>query len=57
MEHTDNKTDLAKIIRERRAVKKGYNNKEVKEETIRELLEDAVYAPTTACVNLGDLFS
>ncbi|APC46999.1 nitroreductase family protein [Virgibacillus halodenitrificans] len=46
MEHTDNKTDLAKIIRERRAVKKGYNNKEVKEETIRELLEDAVYAPT-----------
>jgi len=37
---------LATIIREHRAVKKGYNNKEVTEETVRELLENAIWAPT-----------
>lgn len=39
------KSDLVKIIRERRAIKKGYSNKEVKEELIVELLEDAAWAP------------
>src|SRR5699024_7704364 len=29
-----------------RAVKKGYNNKEVTEEAVLELLEDAIWAPT-----------
>lgn len=37
---------LASIIRERRAIKKGYNNKEVTEETVRALLQDARWAPT-----------
>jgi len=46
MELTKNQTDLAQIIRERRAVKKGYNDKEVTEETVLELLEDAIWAPT-----------
>lgn len=46
MELTKNQTDLAQIIRERRAVKKGYNDKEVTEEAVLELLEDAVWAPT-----------
>lgn len=40
------KSNLARIIRERRSVKKGYNNKEVTEETVLELLEDAIWAPT-----------
>lgn len=40
------KTNLASVIRERRAVKKGYNNNEVTEETVRALLEDALWAPT-----------
>lgn len=40
------KTTLANIIRERRSIKKGYNNKVVKEETIVDLLEDAIWAPT-----------
>jgi nitroreductase len=40
------KADLAEIIRERRSIKKGYNNKIVSEETITELLEDAIWAPT-----------
>lgn len=40
------KTALAKIIRERRAVKKNYIDKEVTEEKVRELLEDAIWAPT-----------
>ncbi|HLS20629.1 MAG TPA: nitroreductase [Bacillota bacterium] len=40
------KSQLAKIIRERRAVKKGYINKEVTEEVVKELLEDAIWAPT-----------
>lgn len=46
MEHTKQQTELAKIIRERRAVKKGYNNKRVTEEAVLELLEDAIWAPT-----------
>ncbi|MGI8315257.1 nitroreductase family protein [Halobacillus mangrovi] len=44
MEHT--KTDLARIIRERRSVKSGYLDREVPEDLIKELLEDASYAPT-----------
>lgn len=40
------RTPLAKIIRERRAVKKDYNQKEVTEEIVLELLEDAIWAPT-----------
>ncbi|MEN2768813.1 nitroreductase family protein [Ornithinibacillus xuwenensis] len=39
-------TDLATIIRERRSIKKGYNSQPVSEETILELLEDAIWAPT-----------
>ncbi|HAM81554.1 nitroreductase family protein [Ornithinibacillus bavariensis] len=39
-------TQLAKLIRERRSIKKGYNNQAVSEELIIELLEDAVWAPT-----------
>ncbi|MGJ9459507.1 nitroreductase family protein [Oceanobacillus sp. CF4.6] len=39
------KSELARIIRERRAVKKGYNDKEVTEEKVLELLEDAIWAP------------
>src|SRR5699024_551207 len=46
VELTENKTDLSHIIRERRAVKKGYNDKEVTEEAVLELLEDAIWAPT-----------
>ena len=40
------KTYLANIIRERRAVKKGYNDKTVTEEMVRDLLNDARWAPT-----------
>ena len=45
---TENKqpSSLASIIRERRAVKKGYLNKKVEESTVRLLLEDAIWAPT-----------
>lgn len=46
MSHTLEKTELANLIRDRRAVKKQYNDKPVKEETVLELLEDAKYAPT-----------
>lgn len=46
MSSTQNKTDLARIIRERRSVKKGYNDKVVTEESVLELLEDAIWAPT-----------
>jgi nitroreductase len=46
MERTEQKTDLAKVIRERRAVKKGYNNKLVTEEVVLDLLNDAIWAPT-----------
>src|SRR5699024_1463032 len=41
-----NQTELAKVIRERRAAKKGYNNKKVTEEAVLELIEDAIWAPT-----------
>ncbi|RKQ33204.1 nitroreductase family protein [Oceanobacillus halophilus] len=37
---------LADMIRSRRAVKKGYTNQEVKEETVRDLLDSAIWAPT-----------
>src|SRR5690625_4932079 len=37
---------LASIIRERRAVKKGYTDKIVQEETVRKLLDDAIWAPS-----------
>lgn len=39
-------SNLRNIIRERRAVKKGYTDKPVTEETVRELLNDAIWAPT-----------
>lgn len=39
------KSELAKIIRERRAIKKGYNDKLVTEEVVLELLDDAIWAP------------
>lgn len=39
-------TALAKTIRERRAVKKDYTDKEVTEEVVRELLNDSIWAPT-----------
>ncbi|MFD1850848.1 nitroreductase family protein [Oceanobacillus bengalensis] len=39
-------SNLAKVIRERRSVKKGYTNKEVTEGTVRELLDTAIWAPT-----------
>ncbi len=41
-----NKSAIAAIIRERRAVKKGYTSQKVEEETVRDLLEDAIWAPT-----------
>lgn len=37
---------LAQIIRERRAVKKHYNDKAVEESFVKSLLEDAIWAPT-----------
>lgn len=46
MLQTEQRTSLASLIRDRRAVKKGYNNKEVTEEVIRGLLNDAIWAPT-----------
>ncbi|SFE15822.1 Nitroreductase [Lentibacillus persicus] len=46
MESTKQQTALQQIIRDRRAVKKHYNDKPVAEETVKELLEDAVWAPT-----------
>ncbi|WP_067726455.1 nitroreductase family protein [Oceanobacillus damuensis] len=39
------KSELARIIRERRAIKKGYNDKEVTEEKVLEILDDAIWAP------------
>lgn len=39
------KSELTKIIRGRRAVKKGYNDKIVTEEVVLELLDDAIWAP------------
>src|SRR5699024_651450 len=46
MTHTKEKTALASIIRDRRAVKKKYNDKPVEAETVLDILEDAKYAPT-----------
>ncbi|HLR79758.1 MAG TPA: nitroreductase [Bacillota bacterium] len=46
MEKTEEKSQLAKIIRERRSVKKGYTDQKVTEEVVRELLDDAIWAPT-----------
>lgn len=40
------KSPLAQVIRERRAVKRGYIDKEVTEAVVKELLEDAIWAPT-----------
>jgi len=40
------KSALAQVIRERRAVKKGYTDKRVEEATVRELLDHAIWAPT-----------
>src|SRR5690625_5371684 len=39
-------TTLQKIIRERRAIKKGYTNEPVSETAVKELLNDAIWAPT-----------
>jgi len=41
-----NESALAKTIKERRAVKKGYTDQRVEESTVRELLEHAIWAPT-----------
>ncbi|ALX49224.1 nitroreductase family protein [Lentibacillus amyloliquefaciens] len=46
MEKTKQPTALQQVIRDRRAVKKHYNDKHVSEETVKELLADAVWAPT-----------
>ncbi|WP_068676263.1 nitroreductase [Oceanobacillus sp. Castelsardo] len=37
---------LLHIIRERRAIKKGYTDKKVTEEVVRDLLDSAIWAPT-----------
>lgn len=39
-------SNIAKIIRERRSVKNGYTNEEVPTALVKELLEDARWAPT-----------
>lgn len=46
MEEVKQRTALAKIIRERRAVKKHYTDKPVTERAVLDLLEDAIWAPT-----------
>ncbi|MEN1968497.1 nitroreductase [Lentibacillus sp. N15] len=46
MEETKERTSIADVIRERRAVKKGYNDKPVTQEAVLDLLEDAIWAPT-----------
>ncbi|WP_442785787.1 nitroreductase family protein [Lentibacillus sp. Marseille-P4043] len=46
MEEVKEQTTIAEVIRERRSVKKGYNNKPVTKEAVLELLEDAIWAPT-----------
>lgn len=40
------KSKLAEVIRERRSIKTGYLDKPVPTELVKELLEDAVWAPT-----------
>jgi len=42
---TNSLSPLQKIIRGRRSVKKGYNDKKVTEKLVRSLLEDAIWAP------------
>lgn len=42
----DQISKLRTIIRERRAIKKGYTDQNVKEEEVRALLNDAIWAPT-----------
>lgn len=39
-------SELVSIIRERRAIKKGYTDKKVEESTVRQLLSNAIWAPT-----------
>ncbi|MCA1063690.1 nitroreductase [Rossellomorea sp. AcN35-11] len=39
------KSNVATIIRERRSIKSGYTNQEVTEETVSEILDDAIWAP------------
>ncbi|MCJ7841020.1 nitroreductase [Lederbergia sp. NSJ-179] len=39
-------TSIARVIRERTSVKKGYMDKEVTQELVLSLLKDAVWAPT-----------
>lgn len=46
MNMIDKSSALAAIIRERRSVKKGYTDQKVEESTVRELLSDAIWAPT-----------
>ncbi|TRM11289.1 nitroreductase [Lentibacillus cibarius] len=46
MDSVKTPTALQQTIRNRRSVKKGYNDKPVTEETVKELLEDAIWAPT-----------
>lgn len=42
----ENNSDIAKLIRDRRAIKEGYTDKEVTEEDVLALLKDAIWAPT-----------
>lgn len=42
----ENNSAIAKLIRDRRAIKEGYTDKEVKEEDVLALLKDAIWAPT-----------
>lgn len=41
----NNRSTLAQTIRERRSIKAGYTDKEVTQETVLALLDDAVWAP------------
>lgn len=47
MQMIKQQSELAKLIRERRSIKKGYNNKMVKEETVTQLLEDLYLGTNT----------
>lgn len=46
LEQVKQRSQLAQIIRERRAIKKGYNDKVVTKELVLDLLNDAIWAPT-----------
>lgn len=37
---------ITKVIKERRSIKTGYNDRIVEENTVRDLLNNAIYAPT-----------